>query len=343
MRFTIALLILACLVFAQAPIGFGPGTLSVGLVDLFDWYAATASGCTPGARGMCVGHAPVGDTIYFTGWFANASQLPVTTGLPVVGTLNDFTSKSCSGNVMLIQLAEFSWAARNASRIYEINCMSSFGQAPGDTNAPGSTTGWKGHCTSGDDPGGDSCTWKSRAPFVRNGKLYLPVERQIAQGTTSIHDATLIVSADGGKTWKNPYTVAHGGAASATGDAPLCGAASFAGGSPCTDASYPGSIMWPALPLALSQWEPVQYGQDGATPPSGINDGCDPALYTCFLSGEQEMTIARVLNTDLPSLDVTKWQYTTPAPRLPILTDVQEALPQVGPRPLPIGPRCFGC
>ena len=300
-------LLVACLLPAQSPIGLGPGTLSVGLLDRFDWYTATASGCSAGARGMCAGHLPLGDTIYFTGWFADAHLLPVTNGLPVVGTLNDFTSKTCSGNLMVIQLAEFSWSARNASRIYEVNCMSSYGTNGADTDAP---TGWRGHCTNNDD-GGQGCTWKSRAPFVRNGLLYLPVERQISSGTTSIHDATMIVSADGGKTWKNPYTVAHEGPASATGDAPKCGAAAGAAGNPCTDPSYPGSIMWPKMSLAASQWEVVQYGQDGAAPPAGVNDGCDPALYTCFLPGEQEASVARVLNTDLPSLDVTKWQYYT--------------------------------
>jgi hypothetical protein len=74
--------------------------------------------------------------------------------------------------------------------------------------------------------------------------------------------------------------------------------------------------MWQAMPFAASQWEPVQYGQDGAMP-TGINDGCDPTTYTCFMAGEQEATIARVLNTDLPSLDVTKWQYYT----CPAITD----------------------
>ncbi len=310
----IPLIVMAgCLVLAQAPIGFGPGTLSIGLLDLFDWYAATASGCTAGARGMCVGHSPAGDTIYFTGWFADAHLLPVTSGLPVVGTLNDFTSKTCSGNLMVIQLAAFSWTARNASQIYEINCMSSYGTSGADIDLP---AGWKGHCTSGDD-GSQGCTWKSRAPFVRNGLLYLPVERQISSGATSIHDATMVVSADGGQTWKNPYTVAHGGAASATGDAPKCGAAAGGAGNACTDPSYPGSIMWGSMPLQASQWEVVQYGQDGATPPAGINDGCDPAKYTCFLSGEQDASVARVLNTDLPSLDVTKWQYYT----CPAITD----------------------
>ena len=307
-------LILTCLLLAQAPIGFGPGSLSIGLLDYFDWYAATASGCTAGSRGMCVGHSPVGDTLYFTGWFANASLLPITTGLPIVGTLNDFTSKTCSGgNLMVIQLAAFDWAARNASRIYEINCMSDYGTTDGASDAP---AGWKGHCT-GNDDGTQGCSWKSRAPFVRDGLLYLPIERQIPAGTQSIHDATMIVSADGGQTWRNPYTVATAGAASATGDAPLCGAAASGAGSPCTDVSYPGSIMWQAMPLPASHWSPIQYGQDGATPPSGIGDGCDPATYVCFISGEQEASVARVLRTNLPHLNASEWQYYT----CPAITD----------------------
>jgi hypothetical protein len=306
-------LVSASLMLAQVPIGLGPGTSSQGVIDSFDWYTATASGCTVGARGMCVGGFPVGDTIYFTGWFASASMLPITNGLPVVGTLNDFTSKTCSGNLMVIQLAAFDWTARNSSRIYEVNCMSDYGSATGAINAP---SGWFGHCTNNDD-GGSGCSWKSRSAFVRGGLLYLPVERQIPAGTASVHDATLIVSADGGKTWKNPYTVAHGGVASATGDAPKCGAAASGAGNPCTDASYPGSIMWPAAPLGLYTWQAVQYGQDGATPPAGVNDGCDPAIYTCFTGDPTEGTLARVLNTDLPSLDVTKWQYYT----CPAITD----------------------
>jgi hypothetical protein len=215
---------------------------------------------------------------------------------------------------MVTQLAAFDWSARNASRIYEVNCMSSYGTAQGATDTP---AGWFGHCISGDNPAvtGD-CSWKSRSPFVRGGLLYLPVERQIPAGTPSIHDATIIVSADGGQTWKNPYTVAHGGAASATGDAPRCAAASRAA-TACTDVSYPGSIMWPAMPAGVYAWQAVQYGQDGATPPAGINDGCDPAVYTCFIGDPTERTIARVLNTDLPSLDVTKWQYYT----CPAITD----------------------
>ena len=315
MRFVSTILVVfifACLLLAQAPIGFGPGTLTLGLLDYFDWYTATPSGCSTaqgangGPRGMCVGGLPNGDTMWFTGWFADSSLLPIKTGLPLVGTANDFVSKTCGGNLMVFQLAEFDWAARNASRMYEINCMSGYGTAPGASDAP---AGWKGHCTSNDD-GTQGCSWKSRGILVRNGILYYFVERQIPAGTPSIHDATLIKSEDGGQTWKNPYTVAHSGTASATGDAPTCGAAASGAGNPCTVASYPGSIMWPAMPTTFDQWIPVQYNQDGAVPPSGITDGCDPAIYTCFF-GVTEGTLARVLNTDLPSLDATKYRYYT--------------------------------
>jgi len=303
-----AVFIAGLVLLAQSPIGMGPGTLSPGLVQLLDWYIATPSGCTAGAREMCVGATLFGDTQYYTAWFADATGLPNTSGLPVIGTANDYTSRTCGGNILILQLSVFSWTTPNGSKLTEVNCMSSYGNTPAATNAP---AGWHGHCTSGDAFTDGDCSWKNRTPFVRGGVLYLPVERQIAAGTLSIHDGTMIKSTDGGATWRNPYTVATSGAASATGDAPLCNAAAGGAGNNCTHASYPGSIMWPSLPLALSNWVVVQYGQDGVTPPAGVLDGCDPALYTCFLGGAQEGTIARVLNTDLPSLDVTKYQYYT--------------------------------
>ena len=304
MRLVSLLLVFTCLLLAQSPIGMGPGSLSVGLLDLFDWYRGTGVGCTAGARGICSGSSglPAGDNYHWNAWFADASLLPITTGLPVVGSANDFTSKTCSGNLMLLQLAAFDWSARNAAYIYEVNCMQGYGTSPGATDTP---TGWAGHCTSGDD-GGLGCSWKSHPAFVRGGLLYLPVKRQIPAGTLAGHDATIIVSADGGQTWRNPYTVAHSGSASATGDAPAYGGA-----------TYPGTIMWQALPGTANDWIVIQYGQDGATPPSGITDGCDPATYTCLMMGGLEGTIGRVLNTDLPSLDVTKWQYYT----CPAITD----------------------
>ena len=44
-------LVSASLMLAQVPIGLGPGTSSQGVIDSFDWYTATASGCTAGAPG----------------------------------------------------------------------------------------------------------------------------------------------------------------------------------------------------------------------------------------------------------------------------------------------------
>ena len=289
-------IIVGCLL-AQAPMGIGPSSL----IQTFVWYNGTPSGCSAGARGMCVGSAncPGGDSLYYTGWMADASLLPITTGLPLVGTSNDFASKTCSGNLMLMQLAAFSWATPNASLLNEINCMTSYGTSQGVQDTP---AGWYGHCTSNDNNPG--CSWKSRTPFAVDGILYLPVERQISSGAGSIHDATLIESADGGATWKNPYTVAHTGTASATGDAPLCGSTGSGTGHPCVDATYTGSIMWAGI--GAENWLFYQYGQDGALP-SNVTDQCNPTTYVCAILNDG--TVGRVLRSDLPSLDVTKWQY----------------------------------
>lgn len=307
LRIVSIIVLFVVLLVAQQSIGLGPGgsTLSIGLVDTFNWHAATPSGC-PG--GMCVGSGNIlkGDTIYANAWFANASLLPFTSGLPIVATVNDATTTVCSGgvNIGVIQMAGFSWTNRNAGYFGDINCMFSYGSS---INEP---AGWFGHCTNGDD-GTQGCGWKSRTPFVQGGKLYLPVERQISSGSTTVHDATMIRSDDGGLTWRNPATIAASGAAVSNGDAPLCGAVNNSIGSNCLAASYAGSIMWSAMPFEFSAWNAIQYGQDGATMPSGVLDGCDPNTYRCFFSGEQEMAIARVLITDLPNLNVANWQYYT--------------------------------
>src|ERR1017187_6551355 len=157
--------VFACLLLAQAPIGF----ITAPLRSL-DWWNAAASGCTPGATGMCVGaYRPVGDTIYFTAWLANASQLPVTTGLPIVGTLNDFNAASCGGNIAIVQLSVFDWDTPHASKINQINCMAG---AVG-TNAP---AGWYGHCTSADD-GGNGCVWHSHGILDGGGKPFVVIYR----------------------------------------------------------------------------------------------------------------------------------------------------------------------
>ncbi len=312
MRFVstiLVVLIFTCLLLAQAPIGL----ITTPLHSL-DWWNATASGCTAGATGMCVGaYRPMGDTIYFTAWLANASQLPVPTGLPIVGTLNDYNAATCGGNIGIVQLSVFDFATPNASKINQINCMASM-------NGSNSPAGWYGHVTSGDD-GANGAVWHSHGIFARGGSLYVVIYRSppagLSYNSNMPHDITMLRSDDGGATWRNPYTIAHGGAAAADGNGPLCGAASGSIGATCTDASYAGSIMWPAAPSMLNAWNSVEYTRDGATPPGGINDGCDPAMYTCFVATPLEGTIARVLNTDLPSLDVTKWQYYT----CPSITD----------------------
>lgn len=301
MRIICLFLIAVCVLAQQVPIGLGLGdpALSFGLLHIFDWNAATASGCSAGANEYCVGSSgPFGDTEYWgTAWKSDGTTY---------GTFNDFGFAGHSGNLMVAKLSGFAWPTPTASKITAVNYMSDYGTSGADTDSPG---GWHGHCTSNDD-GGQACTWKSRAPFIRGGLMYLPVERQISSGTTSIHDATLMVSADFAVTWKNPYTVANGGSASATGDAPTCDSSASGGGNPCTAASYPGSILWPALPYQLSQWEVIQYGQDGGTLPT-VNDGCDPAIYTCFLGGEQDGSVMRVLNSALPNLVAADFEYYT--------------------------------
>jgi hypothetical protein len=303
---------------AGAPIGMGPA----GKIDVFDWFYSVNSGCTPisGPKAlMCVGGGvssrPQGDTYYFTGWLANAAGLPVTTGMPIIGTLNDGFSTNCSMNLGVFQLVAFTWANRNASSISEVNCMTSFG-TNGATNAP---AGWFGHCASGDDSTATVCGWKSRSPFAKGGLLYLPVARQVGPGTPRAHDATMIVSPDSGAHWCNPYTIANRAGSpgcdssnwQANGDAPLCGSVNASGGSNCLDAKYPGGIMWPNMAVSnlgvpLYNWNFYQYGQDGNLP-TGVGGDCDPATYTCAMLDDG--SVARVLNTDLPLLDVTKWQY----------------------------------
>ncbi len=165
-------------------------------------------------------------------------------------------------------------------------------------------------------------TWKNRLPFSKGGLIYLPVERQISAGNAAIHDATIIVSPDSGAHWCNPYTLFNPGGGgtvgvcnasspwSATGDAPVCGAASA--GAACTDTGYldvtHSSIMFKQLPLGVENWSAINYAyQDGGTAPTGINDGCDPTAYTCFMLTPGSK-LGRVAIAD-NILDVSKWTY----------------------------------
>jgi len=314
------LLLISGLLLAQVPVGVGPGAAAgiLGIMDTFDWYLGTGAGCSnsqgrsgfPQNASVCAGALLSGDTPYFTAWLADSSLLPIASGLPIVGTFNDYTMKTCSGNIGISQLAEFNWSSRNAGRMYDVNCMSSM-------NGADSPSGWLGKCTSSDTTY-QGCVWHSRQVFVRNNVLYLPIFRTQPSGAAfQTHDMTILRSADGGKTWQNPYTFYNSGAARADGDGPKCDAASVA--SACTNAAYldntHSSVMWKAETAHyLTSWEPIFYGQDGNMP-TGVVDGCDPNTYVCFVGGEAEGTLARVPLSSIQ--DPATWQYYT----CPAITD----------------------
>src|ERR1035441_1097378 len=134
---------------AQAPIGMGPGKL-VRYIEL-----------------PAVGHS-YGDTPYFSAWLAaaDAVNLPVPTGLPIIGTGNDGTT-----NIRIHQLDTFDWNNPGTIHTTLVNAMSSYGTESA-TNVP---AGWLGYCTG---TSGSNCSWKSREPLARNGCIYLPVSRQ---------------------------------------------------------------------------------------------------------------------------------------------------------------------
>ena len=319
----LAKFLFVCLtVWAQKPIGIGPDRSagsSPGVIKYFDWYTGTPSGgCIDGANGYCVGHRPQGDFYYWTAWLPDASGLPVTSGLPIVGTINDFTLSGCSGNVAVLQLDAWNWSAPTASHITNVNCMSSYGSSPGASNSP---AGWFGHLTSSDSVG-NMGTWKSRAPFSKGGILYLPVERQISAGGQSTHDATIIMSPDSGKHWCNPYTWANRAGSpgcdstnwQADGAAPKCDAPDSS--HPCTNAGYldsaHSSIMWKALsgPNYSENWAWINYGnQDGQLFPSGIPSPFDPNTNTCFMLMPGDGSVACTPNASI--LDISAWKYYT--------------------------------
>lgn len=325
-----ALIFLAFSGYAQAPIAVGgdqAAGIFPGLTKYFNWYDATPSGgCVDGSTGYCVGTRPIGDTFFFSAWFADASLLPVTGGLPVVHTLNDASFDALCGsftsrNIIVSQLDTWSWATPTASHMTGINCMDSYGSG-GASNSP---SGWTGALTSSDSSGLIG-TWKSRTPFVRSGILYLPVERQIQTGAPSVHDSTMIMSPDGGLHWCNPYTLYNVGTSpgvcnsskwQADGDAPKCANGGTAS-NPCTDTGYTDSthpsIMWKAMGFGTENWYWVNYGnQDGATPPTP-NDGSDPSTYDYFMSVDG--SIARVAKAS-NLLDIASWEYYTCATLIP--------------------------
>jgi len=281
---------------AGAPVGMGPGATGSGLIDTFDWWNTTASGCIPSVTfpaHICTGHTVQGDTYYFTGLLADGS---------IIGTVNDYSTPNCLGscNFGVLKLAAFSWATPSATRIDEVNSMSSF-------NTGADYFAWRGKCGSTDTTGNCTGGWHSRTLLALDGKLYIPVERQYGYP----RDATLIESADGGATWKNPYTVHHSGSASAGGDMPKCGATTNAT-DPCSDASYPDSIMWPMTTSDGPFF--YQFGRDGALP-TNVGGDCDPTTWVCVMFSDEAggggvgAYVGRVSRANLPNLNSSDWTY----------------------------------
>jgi hypothetical protein len=320
---------------AQIPIGLGPDATAghgPGYVKYFNWFTATPTGgCTNGSNGFCVGANPNGDTYYFSAHLINASQLPVTSGLPIVGTINDYNFGSLwAGNIGVLQLDTWSWAAPTAAHMTMINAMQDYGTAGASHNEP---VGWFGALTSGD--GQTTGTWKNRIPFASGGNLFLPVERQISPGDPSVHDATFLISPDSGNHWCNPYTYWHHSGSPGCdssnwdstgnhGDAPRCDASTDSTHL-CTNTAYldstHSSILFKALPYGTDNWNYINYQfQDCADPttgcsgnvPTGVSDGCDPTAYVCFFT--QLGWVARVPLPATNLMNRSQWQfYTCPA------------------------------
>lgn len=307
MRLASLFLMIATALSAQIAIGPNSAAGLPGLIKKLDWYNQISTG------------PPQGDTYLFTAWAASAAGMPVTGGLPIIGTFNDGHFGACSGNLGLLQLDTFSWSTPTASHMSAVNCMTSY--SAGETNT-GNGWYWMLRNADGGASIGDG-SWKSRAPFFKNGLLYFPVERQIHAGGPGIHDATYIVSPDKGLHWCNPYSLYHGTTPGtcdssnwqADGDAPVCGASAIGGS--CTNAAYldstHSSMLWKSLPYGSENWIWVNYGnQDGQPFPAGagVKDGCDPNQYTCFMLTTGDGSVARVPNSG-NILNAADWRYYT--------------------------------
>ncbi len=333
MRILVLGLVISCGLVGQQPMAIGPNKSATGLVGLvkyFDWFLGTGSGCVPGVGGFCTGATLSADTYYWTAWLPNASGLPKTSGLPIVGSVND--SANCS-NMGVMQLDVYDWNNPNAAHVQEVNCVTSLSSTSLSDGAPGL---WQSQATTNGASFGD-VVWHNRAPFSRNGILYFPIERQIHSGASTIHDASYIESTDSGQHWCNPYTLFNVGTNpgvcnsskwQANGDAPLCGAA--AGGfQPCTATDYVdathSSVMWQpvnsksGVDTGVENWIIVDFANQDCTPfPScanlpanvGVESGCDPSLYNCFMGLPGEGSVGRV-PVGSSILDITAWQYYT--------------------------------
>jgi hypothetical protein len=181
-KLALCIVLFAAVALTQSPVAFGP---------FFGQYVD-----------YWVAHTNIsGDTYAFQSW-GNAAALalmPDPTGFPVLGALNDGGTGGCSGNIEILQISKlppFNTAPTSGNTLLTpLPCLTSFGTAPGDTNAPGN---WSGHLTGGD--GHNDGTWKGANMSFHGGFLDFCPFRQTSAGT-AFGDSTCIMSPDAGNTW----------------------------------------------------------------------------------------------------------------------------------------------
>lgn len=190
----------------------------------------------------------------------------------------------CNSNIVVGELS--GGTPSSLSLAYE-NCMTSFGVKA----AIGKY--------------GDGRTWKSDGIISVSGTLYLVVDRQQdgrggwPNGFQPSSNASIIKSADGGRTWSNGFGVKN----AANGAAPQP-----VKGSTAIQATFPGSSF------ATPQF--INYGQDDN--PSSTADGGNRYVYAISNDGYaydgSSMILGRVLRAEIGRLDGTRWQYYTGQP-----------------------------
>ena len=193
----------------------------------------------------------------------------------------------CNSNLVVNELSGGS--PGNLSLAYE-NCMSSFG----------------GRNTTGKYEDGRS--WKTGGIISVGGVLYLMVARQQngsggwPNGFQPSSNASIIKSADGGRTWSNGFGVSN--AASGAAPQPVKGS----GGSVSIQATFPGSSF------ATPQF--INYGQDDS--PAGTADGGNTYVYAISNDGYaydgSSMILGRVPRSEIGRLDAADWQFYTGQP-----------------------------
>jgi hypothetical protein len=219
-----------------------------------------------------------GDT-WFNTWAANGSVYATSDDSPgFAGT--------CPGRNLTVNELTGSSPAWLASPF--VNCMTSYGAA---------TSQQRGLYH-------DGRTWKTIGIISVGGTLYLAVARQedgnggYPAGLQPSGDASIIKSADGGRTWTNPFGT--------TGDP--------GGAAPPPHAGAGAKAMFPGSRFATPAF--IQYGQDDN--PASTADGGARYVYAISNNGfaydGSTYTLGRVPRSQIGTLNAADWQFYTGPP-----------------------------